>query len=207
MVNGKKNLSRTSAAPLCALMVNPNDAATWSKSYEMRPHVDALRRMSTTGHKSWRTCMLLSCIRQDSLLCSLLVTTTALFEYYRQALEIRENVLGPFHPDTATSCNKMGGALARKGYCDGSLKYFRKALEIDETAGLVYGLTHPDTVGSYNNIGIALARKGDYKGAIEYHRKALEIRKSVLGLANCKTASSYFNIGGSLLRKATRMAL
>jgi len=57
-------------------------------------------------------------------------------------LEIYELILGPTHPDTATSYNNIGTALSKKDECDNALEYFQKALVIFES---VLGADHPDT--------------------------------------------------------------
>jgi len=61
---------------------------------------------------------------------------------FRKALEIRERVLGPDHPDTATSYNNVAFNLNAQGRAAEAELLFRKALEIRER---VLGPDHPDT--------------------------------------------------------------
>jgi tetratricopeptide (TPR) repeat protein len=68
---------------------------------------------------------------------------------YRQALAIREEVLGPKHPHTATSYNNLALNLHAQGKARDAEPLFRKALAIYEE---VLGPKHPDTAASYNNL-------------------------------------------------------
>jgi len=69
-------------------------------------------------------------------------------------------VLGPDHPDTATSYNNIGDVYDAKGDYENALVEYRKALEIQLK---VLGPDHPDTATSYNNIGAVYDAKGDYE--------------------------------------------
>ena len=50
--------------------------------------------------------------------------------YFERALAIREQVLGPEHPDTATSLNNLGGLLQVQGDLAGARPYYERALHI-----------------------------------------------------------------------------
>jgi tetratricopeptide (TPR) repeat protein len=50
--------------------------------------------------------------------------------YYERALAIREQVLGPEHPNTATSLNNLGALLQEQGDLAGAHPYFERALHI-----------------------------------------------------------------------------
>ncbi|MBQ7694404.1 MAG: tetratricopeptide repeat protein [Lentisphaeria bacterium] len=115
-------------------------------------------------------------------------------KYLEKALEIRRQVLGENHPDTATCYNNIGSAWWSKGDCDKALEYYGKALKILRQ---VLGEKHPDTATCYNNIGSAWHGKGDYDKALIYYGKALEIRRQVLGEKHPNTAGSYNNIGAA----------
>ena len=62
--------------------------------------------------------------------------------YLERALAIREQVLGPVHPDTASSLNNLGGLLRAQGELAGAKLYLERALTIQEQ---VLGPDHPDT--------------------------------------------------------------
>ncbi len=47
---------------------------------------------------------------------------------HRQALVLKEKVLGPEHPDTLTSLNNLGAVLDRQGKYEEAEKMHRQAL-------------------------------------------------------------------------------
>ena len=76
---------------------------------------------------------------------------------YERALAICEKVLGPEHPDTATSLNNLALLLQDQGDLAGARPLFERALAICEKA---LGPEHPDTATSLNNLAILLAGPG-----------------------------------------------
>ncbi|EED14425.1 kinesin light chain, putative [Talaromyces stipitatus ATCC 10500] len=66
---------------------------------------------------------------------------------HRRALEARERVLGPEHPDTLTSVSNLGLVLYRQGKYEEAEAMHRRALEALER---VLGHAHPDMVASIN---------------------------------------------------------
>jgi tetratricopeptide (TPR) repeat protein len=109
-----------------------------------------------------------------------------------RALAIREKVLGPDHPDTASSLNNLGYLLQAQGDLAGALPYFERALAIREKA---LGLDHPDTARSLNNLGALLDSQGDLTGARPYYERALAINEKTLGPDHPDTARSLNNLG------------
>ena len=75
---------------------------------------------------------------------------------------------------------------------DNALKYYRKALAIDEkTLG-------PEDLGlamSLNNMGAVFFAKGQYEKALDFHLKVLRIREKVLGSDHPEVAQSLHNLG------------
>jgi hypothetical protein len=96
----------------------------------------------------------------------------------KEALAIREKVLGPEHPSTAASLNNLGYLLQAMGDYEGTRPYFERALAIFEK---VLGPEHPHTAQSLNNLGYLLASMGDTEGALPYLERALAIWEKVLG--------------------------
>ena len=64
----------------------------------------------------------------------------AALEYYNKALDIRKQVLGENHPDTATSYNNIGAVYLRKGDYDAALENYNKAKVVLEQ---ILPNTHP----------------------------------------------------------------
>ena len=70
---------------------------------------------------------------------------------YRRALEARERVLGPEHPDTLTSVNNLAALYQAQGRYGEAEPLYRRALEASER---VLGPEHPDTLTSVNNLAL-----------------------------------------------------
>ena len=113
----------------------------------------------------------------------------------RRALEARERVLGPEHPDTLTSVNNLAELLESKGDYAGAQPLYGRALEARER---VLGPEHPDTLASVNNLAALLESKGDYAGAEPLYERALEASERVLGPEHPDTLASVNNLAGLL---------
>jgi tetratricopeptide (TPR) repeat protein len=61
---------------------------------------------------------------------------------YQRALDIREQALGPKHPDTATSLNNLAGLLQAQGDYEAAQPLYQRALDILEAR---LGPDHPHT--------------------------------------------------------------
>ena len=116
----------------------------------------------------------------------------------RQALEIREKILGPEHRDTATALSNLANLLSSKGDYDGAEPLYRRALETDEK---VLGPEHPDTATALGNLGLLLNKKGDHDGAEPLYRRALEIKEKVLGPEHPDTTAALNNLANLLSSK------
>ena len=64
---------------------------------------------------------------------------------YQKCLEIRTKVLGPDHPDTATTQNNIGVVLKNQGKYPEALKMYDKCLKTREK---VLGRNHPNTAST-----------------------------------------------------------
>ena len=113
-------------------------------------------------------------------------------EYFQKDLRIREEVLGPDHPDTAKTYNNIGSVYGDMGDYGKALEYFQKDLRISEK---LLGPNHPSTAGTYCSIGEVYRAMGDYDKALEYLQKALKINEEVPELNHPSTAAMYNNIG------------
>jgi len=92
--------------------------------------------------------------------------------YYERTLAIREQVLGPQHPDTAQSLNHLGYLLSAQGDLGGAKAYLERAWTLYEQ---VLGPQHPDIAQSLNHLGYLLFAQGDLVGAKAYLERALQI--------------------------------
>ncbi len=71
-------------------------------------------------------------------------------------------MLGPEHPDTATSLNNLACLLKDQGDLAAARPLYERALAIREKA---LGPEHPDTATSLNNLARLLQEQGDLAGA------------------------------------------
>ncbi len=109
----------------------------------------------------------------------------------REALAIRQKVLGELHPHTATSYNNVAFCLDNQSKHVEALPLYRKALAIREK---VLGEKHPETADSYSNVAACLNYQDRHAEALPLFRKALAIHEKVLGEHHPNTADSYNNL-------------
>jgi len=97
---------------------------------------------------------------------------------YERALAIREKVLGPEHPEIATSLANLALLLQAQGYLALARPLYERSLMINEK---VLGAEHSETATSLNNLALLLQDQGDLAGARPLFERALAIREKVLG--------------------------
>ena len=111
---------------------------------------------------------------------------------HRQALSIREQVVGTEHPATADSFNYLGMLARLRNKYEEAEKFHRQALTIREKT---LGSEHPKTVESLNNLGVLYRYQNRYEQAEPLIQQALNIRKQVLGSEHPKTLITVINLG------------
>ena len=135
------------------------------------------------------------CLDAKSSLADLLMEVTSDFVEAKRIIEnvlaIREEVLGPNHPDTATSLNNLALLLKAIGDYEAARPFFNRALAICEE---VLGPEHPDTAIGLNNMAELLAILGDYEAARPLFERALSICEKVLGPNHPDTGASLNNL-------------
>ena len=115
---------------------------------------------------------------------------------YRQALEMRERVLGPDHPDVAVTLTGLAGQYFDLGDFASSIELNRRALAIRERA---FGPEHPDVALSLMTLANAIERGGDPAAAVPLHRRALAIFERALGPWHRAVARSLNNLALALM--------
>src|SRR2546422_9374949 len=73
--------------------------------------------------------------------------------FHERALRIREQALGPEHPDVAWSLDHLGSVLPRLGAAAAARPLYERALEIREKT---LGPEHPDVAVSLGNLAGAV---------------------------------------------------
>jgi tetratricopeptide (TPR) repeat protein len=116
--------------------------------------------------------------------------------WYERALAIRERVLGPDHPDTATSLNNLAWLLYQ-AQSDLAIArpLYERAVAIRER---VLGPDHPDTAQALNDLGVLLHEQGELAAARPLYERALAIRERVLGPDHPDTSEGLNNLAGLL---------
>jgi Tfp pilus assembly protein PilF len=114
-------------------------------------------------------------------------------EYYEKALEIRQEILPPYHPSLAISYNNIGFVYKNMREYSTALSFYEKAREIQEKT---LSPNHPDLATSYNNIGGVYDNNGECSKALSFYEKALQIRENILPPNHPDFAQSYNNIAG-----------
>ncbi|MCG8353004.1 MAG: tetratricopeptide repeat protein [Chloroflexales bacterium] len=122
--------------------------------------------------------------------------------YAERALVIRERLLGPTHPDTASSLHIVAALLKNQGDYAAARPMLERALAIREQE---LGPDHPDTASSLNNLAALLRSQGDYAAARPVLERAVAIRKQTLGLQHPALARSLNNLA-ELLAEQGRYA-
>ncbi|HEX4706601.1 MAG TPA: tetratricopeptide repeat protein, partial [Candidatus Udaeobacter sp.] len=113
----------------------------------------------------------------------------------RDIVSIREEVLGPEHPDTLASRNILANALTGEGkYAEAEAEH-REVLKLREK---VLGPEHPDTLGSRNNLANALDSEGKYAETESEYRAVLKLEEKVLGAEHPDTLTIRNNLANAL---------
>jgi tetratricopeptide (TPR) repeat protein len=110
---------------------------------------------------------------------------------FKEALAIREKVLGPEHPLTAASLNNLARVLWDAGDLNQAQSLFERALAIRET---ILGPEDPKTAASLQNLGGLLQSRGDLTAAKPLFERALAIHEKILGPEHHRTAGSLNNL-------------
>ena len=91
-------------------------------------------------------------------------------KWYQKALDLREQILGPEHQDTATTYNSLAGVYSKQGYFLKALEWYEKTLAIFEKTQ-----NDLDTATTYNNIAGIYIFQAKNAEALKLHEKALAI--------------------------------
>ena len=138
-------------------------------------HVDLLEKLSPDDRRE---------VLRASVLNSLAERFASMGQYtdaeplYRQALKIRQTVLGEQHPDCAISLNNLAGFYESMPDYAKAEPLRRQALAIRQK---VLGEKHPDYAISLNNLAWLYNANGEIAKAEPLLRQALEINRMVLG--------------------------
>ncbi len=97
---------------------------------------------------------------------------------YRRALAIREQYLGPEHPETATIVHNLAILQRDTGNFVEAEQLYQQALAIREQH---LGPEHPDTANAYSNLANLYLAQKRYREAEPLYKRALDIREQLYG--------------------------
>ena len=112
---------------------------------------------------------------------------------YKEALQVREKVLGKEHPDTLTSMNNLAALYESQGRYGEAEPLLKEALQV---LGEVLGEEHPYTLSSMNNLALLYQFQGRYGEAEPLYKETLQIGEKALGKTHPKTLSFQLNYIG-----------
>jgi tetratricopeptide (TPR) repeat protein/transcriptional regulator with XRE-family HTH domain len=106
---------------------------------------------------------------------------------FQRALQIREQQLGPEHPETAYPLNGLANLYRDQGKYAEAEPLYQRALRIREQQ---LGPEHPLVAYPLNNLAILYREQGKYAEAEPLYQRALQIREQQLGPEHPLVASS-----------------
>jgi tetratricopeptide (TPR) repeat protein len=114
---------------------------------------------------------------------------------YEQAMQIRQEILGPAHESVGEVYSYIGGLQWQllEDY-DQALISLKKAIEIQEATLPSDSI---DLARTYHNIATTYAMMTKHDLALEYYNKALKIRQAALPPEHPSIAATYHNLGYS----------
>jgi len=119
-------------------------------------------------------------------------------ELLQEALETREEMLGPDHVDVAESLNSLARLHTLKHDFEQAAKWNERALAIREKT---LGEDHPDVARSLHNLAELHRAQGEYAEAEPLFRRSLAILETALGPEDPDVAESLKTLGHLLTQQ------
>jgi serine/threonine protein kinase/tetratricopeptide (TPR) repeat protein len=113
--------------------------------------------------------------------------------FYRRALELRRQALGPDSPDVAQSLNNLAITLQARGDLKGAEPFYREALELNVR---LLGEDDTEVAWSRNTLGWVLHAQGRLAEAEPLYRAALAVQRRKLGNVHQDVAHTLNNLAG-----------
>ena len=111
---------------------------------------------------------------------------------FQRALDIKRQLFGEEHPDTAECYFFLGVTQHASGNFLSALQSLQRALEIRLK---LFAQEHPDTGQSYFSLGATQYATSDFSSALQSYQRALDIRVKLFGEEHPDTAECYFSLG------------
>ena len=114
---------------------------------------------------------------------------------YRRVIELRARILGPEHPDTLASRNRLIYALNEEEKHTEAVAEARQVVTLREK---ILGFEHPDTLLSRYNLASALYHEGKFGPAETLYRAVLDLDMRVLGPEHPRTLAARIGLANTL---------
>ena len=128
-------------------------------------------------------------------------TQLGLFDQARpllaEALEIRQRLRGPGHPEVADTLVRLG-SLARLSGRGDAVPLFRRALALREAS---FGAESPEVAEVLNDLGTAYAAQGNFDAAESALRRTLALQQRRWGGRDPRVAKTLHNLSGIALHR------
>ncbi len=111
--------------------------------------------------------------------------------YLRRALQIREQILEPAHPDLAENLNDLAGVYHNQKNLAEAEPLYQQALAIQEQT---LGAEDPKTVRTLGNLALLQYSQQKYAEAEELNKRVLAAREKNLGTEHRDTGQSLLNL-------------
>jgi eukaryotic-like serine/threonine-protein kinase len=112
--------------------------------------------------------------------------------FAEKALEIRERVLGPEHPEVAANLHNIASVYRERGEYGIARELAERALAIQRNA---LGEDHPDIARALANLASVYGEMGDHAAALVIYENAAKIQEQALGPEHFEFAKMLANIG------------
>jgi serine/threonine-protein kinase len=117
-------------------------------------------------------------------------------EKLTQALELRQKLLGPEHPESATTLQLLGHVNWWLGNYEQALVESERALAVKTKA---LGPEHPETIAALNTTAAVLRDVGQYEEARKRLERVLALREKILGPDHPFVSNSLGNLSIALI--------
>ena len=112
---------------------------------------------------------------------------------FKQALALRQELLGDRHPDIATSLNNLALLYKSQGRYEEADPLFKQALALRQE---LLGDRHPDVATSLNNLAALYQSQGRYAESEPLFKQTLALMQELLGDRHPSVAGSLNNLAG-----------
>jgi len=165
--------------------------ANWSLCVRLLPH--ALRAADAVVEFTFEFLEAADLLNQLGYYLTEQARYTEAEPLYRQALVIRQKLLGPEHPDVAACLHDLAALFNALGRFEEAETLYLHTLAVREKT---LGPENPEVASTLNNLAGLYCDVGRFEAAQPLYERSLAIRQKVFGTNHPDVASSLNNLGG-----------